>query len=321
MKKLLLVLLAAVLIVSCQKKEVETAPAMQDVSFKAIEITPDVGLKSTDVVIPCKDDIPTHAWVEIDGVDDYYPELFELGGQLYTQAIKLPIGSYNVTNFVLYKEVDGIEGIGATDIIVFATPIEDGDDTQGYDIYVDPALPHPFTVVAFTKDEIPLEVLCFQEADFTEFGFDWFAVTEIVIRQFCFFGDICIDNPTLYANEAPYSTGGVDVDEEAYFRVIVKEGGDAVPYSPFDNLSIYGTGAVLCVDYPDNLNEVEDFTFELQVWVPGSSGFEWQTYATFTSTDDGPLMYGNVEIVGDDGVVDFAIGTCSPDSNPIFDWL
>ena len=78
MKKLLLVLLAAVLIVSCQKKEVDNAPAMQDVSFKAIEIIPDQGLKST-ADWECKADIATHAWVQI-GTKHYYPELFELIG-------------------------------------------------------------------------------------------------------------------------------------------------------------------------------------------------------------------------------------------------
>jgi hypothetical protein len=37
--------------------------------------------------------------------------------------------------------------------------------------------------------------------------------------------------------------------------------------------------------------------------------------------DGGPILYNNVPIEGLDGVVDFAIGTCSPDSDPIFAWL
>lgn len=108
------------------------------------------------------------------------------------------------------------------------------------------------------------------------------------------------------------------VDEEAAIRVIVKRNGVEVPNSPFNNLAIYGTGQVLCVQYPDYLRLPDTFTFELQVWVPSTTPgvFVWQTYATYTTDDDTPLTQ-----LGTNGVVDFAIGDCSPWSTNVYSWL
>lgn len=323
MKKTLLLLVAATTIfVSCKKNSNDALPKEQDVSFKAIKVIPGGGLKST-ADWECKDDVPDHAWVNISGVD-YYPELFTVGTELFTQSIKLLEGTnYCVQDFVLYQESGDNEGYQpGEDITTNGTPHSDSD----YAPYVNQSLEYCFDVNAFEKVEIPLEVLCFQDAEYDSFGFDWFAITKIVIRQFCFFGDICISNPSLYENDQYYSQDGVQVDEEALFRVIVMNGVDEVPYSPFTNDTIYGEGKNMCVDYPDNLSEVNDFTFELQVWQPDANGnFVWQSYAIFYSQDDGDLFdndqYTGTSVVGDDGVVDFAVGSCSPDSYPIYEWI
>ncbi|MBE0663458.1 MAG: hypothetical protein IH597_13440, partial [Bacteroidales bacterium] len=132
-----------------------------------------------------------------------------------------------------------------------------------------------------------------------------------------FFGDICILNPEAYEGSI-YAQGGIMVDEVAVMRVIVKRNNVEVPNSPFDNISIYGTGQVLCVQYPDYLRMADVFTFELQVWVPTTTPgvFDWQTYATYTTNDGTPLTQ-----IGAQGIVDFAIGTCSPMSTNIYSWL
>ncbi|HEY9114132.1 MAG TPA: hypothetical protein VIN10_05490, partial [Bacteroidales bacterium] len=294
----------------------------QDVSFTAIEITPDGGLKST-AEFDCVDNTPNYAHFTIAGITDPFDAaLFELDGVLYTQAIKLPVQTddYCVTQFFLYDDVnDNGEFDDGVDVIVYATP----NDGSHYGAYVTNGIEYCFPVTAFTKAQLEIEVLCFEEADYTDFGFDWFAVTEIVVRQFCFFGDICItdENAAAFAGSI-YAADGLDPDEEAVFRVIVKDGDDEVPYSPFDNEDIYGQGKALCVDYPDNLSEVNNFTFELQVWQPdGNGGFYWQTYTTFTSTDAGNLFYGTEDLGDNTNVTSFAVGDCSPDSYPIFTWL
>jgi hypothetical protein len=48
--------------------------------------------------------------------------------------------------------------------------------------------------------------------------------------------------------------------------------------------------------------------------VPGI--WDWQLYGTFTTTDALPIPEA-----GADGVVDFAVGDCSPNSFPIYTWL
>jgi hypothetical protein len=272
------------------------------------------------------EETPTNAWVVVNGAS-YYPALFELDGKLYTQAIKVDSDldgiEYCVSQFVLYKEVNGSEGVGAGDIVVFGTPQPDSD----YEVYIDEdyRLPYCFTIEGFMKYEIPIEVLCFEEADYDYFGFFWFDITEIVIREACFFGDLCLENFSLWANELPYSNSGIYPDEKAYFKIHSFKAVGLVPpftwielpYSPVNNYSIYDQGLPLCVEYPDVLGTDETFKFELWIWVPQTGGgFNWTLYDIFYTTDNNPIPQA-----GNDGVVDFAVGTCSPNSFPIYTWL
>ena len=49
-----------------------------------------------------------------------------------------------------------------------------------------------FKIIAFEKAEYAIDVLCYIPAEWDNFGFEWFEVTEITLREQCFFGDICI---------------------------------------------------------------------------------------------------------------------------------
>lgn len=306
---LALVVILAVAVAGCQKSEKDNPVVKQDLSFGIQQIEP-TGLKA-EFDCPVDDNgnllTATHAEIEIEGVT-YTPEVFFLNGKLYTQAIKLEPGTYEVTKFLLTA------GIGGT--IVMATPEAGGEFAE----YVTPTVPFDITVGAFVKTEIPIDVLCFVENKYTEFGFFWFNVTEIVVRQFCFFGDICaIDGPygpsdfagSLYAGVQ----GGLQIDMPAIFKIVVKKDGVEVPNSPFSNVElvdgawVYSTNSPLCVNYPDKLRTSgEEFTFELWILVPdGIGGFVYSLYHTFTSTDDGPLS----TLPGADNVVEFVLGTCN----------
>jgi len=308
MKKFLLIVLAAGLMFSCQKKGDETA-ALQDVSFSAIELTPDVGLKAGNDVIPCITDVPTNAWVQIEGVD-YYPALFTLDGKLYTQAIKLPVGTtYTVQQFVLYKESGTTPKYQAgEDVTVYATPLTG----TTYAEYVTTPLTFDFTVTAFAKAQVDIQVLCFQDHLYTEFGFNWFAVTEIVVREQCFFGDICVKHPADYhGSDYDNQTGGVKIDMPAIFKIKAFKNGVALPapYNEFTNDNAaagWGVGAPVCVTYPDNLSiNGEVFTFELYIMVKQGNNFPFVLFHTWTFTD------ANMIPAGDDGVVDFVLGSCN----------
>jgi hypothetical protein len=68
----------------------------------------------------------------------------------------------------------------------------------------------------------------------------------------------------------------------------------------------YGVGAPLCVTYADNLNvDDEEFTFELYILVKQGNSFVFVLFHTWTFFDDDMIP------AGDDGVVDFVLGTCN----------
>jgi len=313
MKKIFLLLILAAMLFSCQKEKNEPVAGDQEVTFSATLITDN--LKNTEELPPCELTItPTHAHIVITGPGGPFtfdPQVFMIGTKLYTQAIKLPAGDYQVTTFFLYQD-NAPAGYGTGDVIVYATP-----ESGPYVIYLTHTLPYSFTVAAFTKIELDIEVLCFMDLLYQNFGFFWFDITEIIIREACFFGDLCIEDLGLW-NAPPYSNGGVMTDEEAFIKVEVYVNSLPNPLTVWDNLSIYGTGYPLCVEYPDVVNATDNITFKLYVWVPSTTPgvFAWQLYGTFTTTDALPIPEA-----GDDQVIDFAIGTCSPDSDPIYPWL
>lgn len=317
MKKILLLSLVALLMFSCQKKEGDPVALEQEVVFNAAQINPSGLLKSTEDW-ECKDLSPDYAKIQI-GDDFYYPDLFRVTGRLYTQAIKLevpPSGSktFTVNQFLIMHD-GGIKGYYGDDTeIVMATP----SSTGLYKEYVSQPVDFNFTLNAYSKMEIPIDVLCFQDLVYENFGFEWFQVTEIVIREQCFFGDICLDGQ-------PYSPGdylgslydqeqlppGCLMDMPAIMQIVVKKDGVEVENSPFTNATVaanYGVGAPLCVQYPDELGVTEEFTFELWILVKNTAGgFSYQLYETWTEYDEGQIPSGT------DGVVDFVVGNCNMD--------
>jgi len=335
MKKLVFVFLAATLIFGCQKKDVKPVQIQQDVVFDVSNVTPGGGLKSTaDWEWECPTDgqgnilEPVSAEIDIsDGTTTttYTPAVFRLDGKLYTQAIKLPAAdgaavTYTVTRFVLVDE---------NGVVIMATPTTGSD----YSEYVSQGVNFTFEVNAFKKAEIPVEVLCYLPELYSYFGFTWFNVTEIVVREVCFYGDICADgspwSPADFHN-SPYvlQNNGPQVDMPAIMKVHVYRNGVEVPNSPFTNgkaSADWGEGAPLCVQYPDNLEATDNFTFKVYLMVRNAGGgYGYQRYYTFTSTDDGALKMpdgSDVDSNGD-GVIDFVVGSCGDETADLnSNWL
>ena len=71
----------------------------------------------------------------------------------------------------------------------------------------------------FLQNENLIDVLCFVPNDYELFGFFWFEITEITVREMCFFGDFCIAEPSIYANTEYATGGGVFIDEAAIFEI------------------------------------------------------------------------------------------------------
>ena len=309
--KILTVLILALAISACQKEENEPIVTLEQEVVFGIDELGSAGLKSGQSSYDCPVDllgnplIPTIAEIEIqDNLGNkttYTPQVFYLDGKLYTQSIKLSPGNYTITLFVLRTAIDGD--------IVMAIP----QAGSPFSPYVTKSVNFDFEVKAFEKTEINIEVLCFIPRVYQEFGFFWFEITEIVIREFCFFGDICADGVTWSPsdfNGSAYENvpGGIQMDMPAIFKIYAYKDGVALPNSPFSNLG--SEDAPLCVQYSDRIRTTgEVFTFELEILVPdGFGGFEYIHYHTFTSTDGGPLSVADQH---GDGIIDFVLGTCN----------
>ena len=201
MPRVLLTIFITIILAGCIKEEAAKTVTLQDVSF-GISIIDKGGQKNDpwDFDCPTDDDgnllIPTIAQIDIKdsegSISTYEPQVFFLNGKLYTQAIKLKPGTYEVTKFFLLTHAGGT--------IIMATP----EAAANFSQYVNNPVAYDFKVSAFTKSEIEIEVLCFIAEKYAEFGFFWFEITEIVIRQFCFFGDICANGGIQYTEETAY---------------------------------------------------------------------------------------------------------------------
>jgi hypothetical protein len=370
MKKVILLLLIAAVVFSCKKNE-PTAPDVKkeaEVSFNVTTILPDAGRDFifTNDVPPCDPDaIPTYAKIKIDGIEGPDPgpggdpttgywdvPVFWTNNNLYTQAIKLPVNEedcievevnggelicctdYVLTEFYLYD---------ANDVIIKAAPLP-GSDFQEF---VENALPLEFEVCAFEKIELYIDVLCFIPDVYDLFGFFWFEITEITVREMCYFGDICVDwfdyniegDKLLWWEE--YATGydPIEADMPAIFELSLKKwidlNNDGVIDHPdelfvidtWNNLEFQGTGMPLCMRYADYDHETDVFFVTLFIWAPyGPDGvfsfgppddphgnMIWQ----FTDdgmddngTPDDPSDDFHVIDLNGDGVVEFAWGDC-----------
>jgi len=303
-KLLFLVVLIAAVVFSCQKKDSE--PAQQDVVFSATLIEP--ALKNTAEIPDCISGLtPEFAHVVIadvlqgNGAKDYYPLVFYLDGKLYSQAIKLDPGTYYVLSFEVYD--GGGDGFGgATDQLYMATP---GTDSN-FDQYVTQTVPFDFTVTAFTKIEIDVEVLCYQKKFHDNFGFFWFNITEYIIREQCFFGDICLKHWSDYAgSHYDLQPGELGLDMVAIMQIQVYKNNIFVEAFTNDVAPNYGVGAPLCVTYADELGVTDNFIFVLYILVKQGDQFNFVPFHTWEFQD--AEMIG----AGDDGVVDFVLGSCN----------
>ena len=119
----------------------------------------------------------------------YKSMIYYIGGEMLTQVIKLPVGTYQVTSFVVYND-NGTPDDENDDVIVRAAPLPGSEywDLMQFKLNLE------FTVDAFYKKQYEIDVLCFEELFYNEFGFTWFEFNDVRIEYQCIFGDICVDD-------------------------------------------------------------------------------------------------------------------------------
>ncbi|WP_420582800.1 fibrobacter succinogenes major paralogous domain-containing protein [Reichenbachiella sp.] len=98
-------------------------------------------------------------------------ELYQIDGNYISQKISLPIGDYNVTEFLV---------IDADDNIIYITPLEGSSQAQNV---IDP-LPISFTITADEITGIEIEVISTEELSFEDFGLAGFNLSEVNLFSF-----------------------------------------------------------------------------------------------------------------------------------------
>ncbi len=289
-KNVLLIVLMTMAVISCNKNEQVADPDQEaEITFASKEVPKD-GMKSSNADVQAN-----YASIVINGVT-YTPAIYYLNGIAYTQGIKLPVGDYTVTQFLMMYD-QGTPNDMTDDTIVSAAP----QAGSQYANFVSNPLSFQFHVDAFTKHEIPIEVLKFTPAEFQAFGFDWFSMTETIVREQLFFGDLSLKNPNEYAGSLyEQQSNGLQVDMPAIFKIkVYKNGAFLTEYS---NEAWLGEGNVLHVAYPDGENTADHFKFDLYILVKSGTNFEYKYFYSWTFDDAETIDAGS------DGVVDFVLG-------------
>ncbi len=314
MKKFaLLIGTAALVFASCTKEMPGTDPnAPQDVIFTS-PLT-DGGLKGLKAGPPavCSNPDADYAVVTIEDrsatpaiVSTYKPAVFTVNNVLYTQAIKLAPATYTVTTFALWSN-SGTPADESDDVMVRATPNAGSD----FAAFVTSPLEMTFSVFAFEKVEVDIEVLCFEEAKYKNFGFAWFKPIESTVREMVFFGDFCTKFFLDYAGSAyAGQENGLKVDMPAIFKIEVWENG--VNKGTFDNTAWKGEGQPLIVKYSDKSATVENFEFKLFILVKVGAAFEYKYMNSWLFKDNEQLVTNIGTGPGLDGVYDFVLGNCN----------
>ena len=345
MKKLILLAGVFALILSSCTQDLPVAPVedvLQDVVITGIDGTK--GFKNDD--ISCDQELaqlasityqevewttdPTTATVVVvGGVDQIFTKeiaVFYVDGIMYTQALKLPAGEYQVTHMELL-DADG-------DILV-AVPYEGSQ--VGLEV-TDP-LPIDFTVSPFTKTEINVSILCYFEGDYEKFGFTWFQLDVTKKKNKFFFGDLCTKffNDYDVAGSKYFDAGYSDlvmVDMPALFELTLQKWDEStstwVDYTHAEN-TVMNNDANIFTPNPTPFELYYDFTevdakfkLDLGIYVKQGSGFDYQPFGTYyyqNEVDDKLYSDANMTVVaatpGDDGVYDFVIGNCNADDADI----
>jgi len=300
---ILAVLFAATMIftTSCQKDEVQNTEAqiVFDIHNPGLDNSnlKDGGVDDPDKPL-CGDATPAYVMVTFanynNGVAIKIPVLSSYD-VTKTQVLKLMPGDYTVTSFEVYD---------ANDNLIWVAPLSGSE----YQQFLTNTLDLTITVDAFKKYQFDVDVLCWQDWAFEQFGYAWFHFNKYSVKTLCFFGDVCTKfYDAWHIDGSPYAgqvSGGEDFPAIITVTVYDHNTG-AVMSNPntFSNASYLGEGEPLCIEYVDNLEDDNDqFDVEISLVLPDGS-----VSLLTTLTIDADEWSGN-GFGGNDGVYDFLVG-------------
>ena len=288
MKKLIQLIVILVIVSGCKKNGETPISGKQDVIFRGVSI--DSNVKSSDCDNPTAD----YANIVVNNVI-YRPAVVYLKGIPYTQAIKLSPDTYSLEEFLLMNDA-GTPGYLEDDLIVKAIPTEDAPFAQ----FIENPVPIDFVVTEFEKAEVPIEVMCFNDNDFEEFGFNWFLMNEITVRNQFFYGEFYVPDPDDYTGSLYENLdNGLQNNMPAIFRIdVYRNDAFIISYTNEDQLP---DKMKVKVSYPDRDNSADHFTFKLYCLVKSCGGFEYRYIDEWTFNNNEKLEKGT------NNAVDFSI--------------
>jgi hypothetical protein len=313
MRKLLMLLATALMIFimpGCKKDQSSNSSlSTYDVQFNINSVTQNGNLKSAayDTIICDTGLLASYVVYKIDGGPFDTIPVFYVGNIPWTNTIKLTAGQHVLDEFIVYS--DNNTPSKSDDIIIWATP-HSGSAWAGY---VTTPLNQTFTVVSDKKNSIKMDVVCFQPAAFTNFGFTYFSLNQIIIRQQWFFGDFCIKDASQYTgsdytHQSNWVTTGY-IDAPAIFRIDVLRN-NVLQNSFTNDDAAHQWGGKVSVTYGDIKNQVDQFTFNLYILVRQGTAFNFVLFYTWTFNDISNIPRGS------DNVTDFILGSCYDPYNP-----
>ena len=269
-------------------------PITQNGSYKStLDVPPCSQLKATKVDITLLGGIyTTPTTISLD--------VFYIGNLPYTKALKLDAGHYTIKEFLMYNVNNN------TTTLLSATP-HAGSTYVEFLSNPSKSIDMGFDVIAFKKTEMKMEVVCYTIENYSNFGFTYYQIDEIIVRKQYFYGDLCIKDLSDYAN-TPYTDQGLRYDLIAIFKIKVKRttgGGVVQNYEYYSGTwPANGNNTPLEVQYGDFKNSNDHFVFELWALVRQGSGTGYKLFKTWEFDNQSNITEGS------DNVVDFVIGNC-----------
>ncbi len=308
MKKLTLILTVICLtlaMLSCNKSKTTTTNSQQVLQGVSFSIAPGHtgGLKST-ASTDCFSQTANYVKATIDGIE-HKIDVFYVNGAPFTNTIQLSPGIHTLNEFTIWSD-NQTPNDPSDDVMLSAAP----HTGSPYEQYVSSPTAISFNVEAFKKTQLPIEAVCYQASNYSSFGFTYFQIEQVTVREQPFFGDLCIKSIADYSIPgSPYllQSNHIQLDLPAIFKIDVYR--NTIFMNTFNNEAWNGEGQPLKVLYADRSGIPDIFEFKLYVKVRKGAGFDYVYFTSWTTTD------GNVIPQNNDGVLDFSIGYCNPNAD------
>ncbi len=270
---LLLVLTALTFFTSCKKDLSLTGDdeLKQEVTFDpSLSVDGNKSIQEVSGVDYC--------YIEIDTMV-FRPFTYLLDGKIYTQSIKLTPGSYTLNKFLMMSNNNTPDDY-SDDVIVLAAPMEGSE----YSTFVSQAAGFSFIVNHLKKANVNVEVILFSPADYDKFGFDIDVLPATTIREQKFIGVLFPKHPADYVNSLYLNqSSGLQNEMPAIFSIDVFRNGRFV--KTVGNEDQLGETFV-SVTYPDGDNTVDNYRFDLKVYVRKGLSFGYKYVKSWEFSDD-----------------------------------